>query len=319
MKAFVSDRYGSPDVMTLQEVDRPELTEEGALVRVRATSVNAWDWHMLRGKPYLARLGEGFRAPKTTVLGLDVAGVVEAVGANVTHIKPGDRVFGSRTGAFAEYVTGRTMVPMPEGTTFEQAAAVPTAGQTALVGLRDKGEIKAGQRVLINGAGGGVGSFAVQLAKAFGAEVTAVTGTKNVEMVHRIGADEVIDYTREDFTRSGQRYDLIFDVGGNRSLARTRRVLTPEGTLVLVAPGRGQWIGPIVRVLGATVTTRLGRQKVRPFLAPVSRENLLVLKELIEAGKVTPVIDRTFPFDEIPDAVRYVEAGNVQGKVVITL
>jgi NADPH:quinone reductase-like Zn-dependent oxidoreductase len=318
MKAFVSDRYGSPDVMRLQDVDKPELTEESALVRVRATSVNAFDWHMLRGKPYLARIGEGFLSPKTTILGLDVAGIVETVGANVTHIQPGDRVFGSRTGAFAEFISGRNMVPMPEGATFEQAAAVPTAGQTALVGLRDKGEIQAGQRVLINGAGGGVGTFAVQIAKALGADVTAVTSTKNVEMVSSIGADRVIDYTREDFTRGAQRYDLIFDVGGNRSLSRTRRVLTPEGTLVLVAPGRGQWIGPIVRILGAVVTSRLGRQQVRPFLAPVSRDNLLILKELIEAGKVTPVIDRTYPFDEIPEAVRHLESGHVAGKVVIT-
>ena len=319
MRAFVNDRYGSPDVMQLQDVDEPELTEESALVRVRATSVNAFDWHMLRGKPYLARLGEGFRSPKTTILGLDVAGVVEAVGASVTHIKPGDRVFGSRTGAFAEYVSGRTMVPMPEGVTFEQAAAVPTAGQTALVGLRDKGEIQAGQRVLINGAGGGVGTFAVQIAKALGADVTAVTRRENVDMVGGIGADRVIDYTREDFTRGAQRYDLIFDVGGNRSLSRTRRVLTPEGTLGLVAPGRGDWVGPIARVLGAIVTSRLGRQKVRPFLAPVSRESLLVLKELIEAGKLTPVIDRTYPFAEIPEAVRHLEVGHVAGKVVITV
>jgi NADPH:quinone reductase-like Zn-dependent oxidoreductase len=318
MKAFVSDRYGSPDVMRLQDVDKPELTEESALVRVRATSVNAFDWHMLRGKPYIARIGEGYLSPRTTILGLDVAGIVETVGANVTHIKPGDRVFGSRTGAFAEFISGRNMVPMPEGATFEHAAAVPTAGQTALVGLRDKGEIQAGQRVLINGAGGGVGTFAVQIAKALGADVTAVTSTKNVEMVSGIGADRVIDYTREDFTRSAQRYDLILDVGGNRSLSRTRRVLTPEGTLVLVAPGRGQWIGPIVRILGAVVTSRLGRQQVRPFLAPVSRDNLLILKELIEAGKVTPVIDRTYPFDEIPEAVRHLESGRVAGKVVIT-
>ena len=319
MRAFVSNRYGSPDVMKLGEVDRPEVTEESALVRVRATSVNAFDWHMLRGKPYLARLGEGLRSPKTTVLGLDVAGVVEAVGEKVTHVKPGDHVFGSRTGAFAEYISGRNMVLMPNGITFEQAAAVPTAGQTALVGLRDKGEIKAGQRILINGAGGGVGTFAVQIAKAFGAEVTAVTSTRNLDMVRSIGADHVVDYTREDFTRSRERYDLIFDIGGNRSLSRTRRVLTPDGTLVLVAPGRGQWIGPIVRVLGAVVTTRFRRQRVRPFLAPVSRDNLLVLKELIEAGKITPVIDRTYPFDEIPDAVRHVERGHVGGKVVITV
>ena len=319
MKAFVSDRYGSPDVMELRDVDKPEVTEEGALVRVHATSVNAFDWHMLRGKPYLARLGEGFRAPKTTILGLDVAGVVEAVGAKVTHIKPGDPVFGSRTGAFAEYISGRSMVPMPAGLTFEQAAAVPTAGQTALVGIRDKGELQAGQRVLINGAGGGVGSFAVQIAKALGADVTAVTNTSNLDIVREIGADDVVDYTHEDFTRGGKRYDLIVDAGGNRSLSSMKRALTPEGTIVMVAPGRGQWVGPIVRVIGAVVTTRLGRQSVRPFLAPVSRENLLVLKQLIEAGKVMPVIDRTYPFSQIPDAVRYLEAGSVQGKVVITM
>ena len=319
MKAFVSGRYGSPDVMELREVDRPEVTEEGALVQVRATSVNAFDWHMLRGKPYLARLGEGFRTPKTTILGLDVAGVVEAVGAKVTHIKPGDHVFGSRTGAFAEYIIGRSVVPMPAGLTFEQAAAVPTAGQTALVAVRDKGELKAGQRVLINGAGGGVGTFAVQIAKALGADVTAVTNTRSVDMVRSIGADQVVDYTREDFTRSRQRYDLIVDAGGNRRLSHMRRVMSPEGTIVLVAPGPGQWIGPIVRMLGAVVTTRFGHQKVRPFLTPVSRENLLVLKELIESGKVRPVIDRTYPFSEIPDAVRYVEGGSVQGKVVITM
>jgi NADPH:quinone reductase-like Zn-dependent oxidoreductase len=319
MKAIVSDRYGSPDVMQLQELPEPEVTDDSVLVRVRATSVNAFDWHMLRGKPYIARLSEGFRKPKTTVLGLDVAGVVEEVGANVAHVKPGDAVFGSRLGAFADYVSGKNMVPMPNGLTFEQAAAVPTAGQTALTGLRDQGGIQADQRVLINGAGGGVGTFAVQIAKAFGADVTAVTSTKNVEMVRSIGADRVVDYTREDFTRGGQRYDLVLDIGGNRSMAHIRRVLTPEGTIVLVAPSPGQWIGPILRIVGATVTSRFGRQKVRPFLAPVSKENLLVLKELIEAGKVTPVIDRTYPFSQIPEAVRYLEQGQAGGKVVITI
>lgn len=319
MKAYVRNRYGSPDVLKLQEVDKPEVTDEGVLVRVRATSVNAHDWHMLRGKPYIARMGEGLRRPKSTVLGIDVAGTVEAVGANVTNLKPGDEVFGSRSGAFAEYVSGRNMVPMPKGITFEQAAAVSVAGQTALQGLRDKGAIQAGQRVLINGAGGGVGTFAVQIAKALGAEVTGVTSMKNVDMVRSIGADEVVDYTRDDFTRSGQRYDLILDVGGNRSLSAMRRALTPEGTVVMVAPSPGQWTGPVARILGAVVTSRFARQKVRPFLSTVSKDDLLVLKELIEAGKVTPVIDRTYPFDEIPEAIRYVEAGHAQGKVVITL
>jgi NADPH:quinone reductase-like Zn-dependent oxidoreductase len=319
MKAFVNERYGSPDVMKLREVPKPDLTDDGVLVRIRAASVNAYDWHMLRGKPYLARLGEGLRRPRTTVLGLDAAGAVEAVGANVADLKPGDEVFGSRSGTFAEYVSGRNFVPIPKGLTFEQAAAIPTAGQTALQGLRDKGGIQAGQRVLIHGAGGGVGTFGVQIAKAFGAHVTAVTSTRNVEMVRSVGADEVVDYSQQDFTRSGQRYDLVLDSGGNRSLSEIRRVLNPEGTLVLVAPGHGQWIGPITRLLGAVVMSRFGRQKLRPFLAGVSKESLLALKELMEAGKVTPVIDRTYPFDQIPDAVRYVEAGHAQGKVVITV
>lgn len=318
MKAIVNDRYGSPDGMELRDVDKPEVTDDGVLVRVRATSVNAYDWHMMRGKPYIARLS-GLRKPKTTVLGLDVAGIVEAVGANVTHLKPGDEVFGSRSGAFAEYVSGRNFVPMPAGFTFEQAAAVPCAGQTALQGLRDKGGIQAGQRVLINGAGGGVGTFAVQIAKAFGADVTGVTSTRNLEMVRSIGADHVIDYTREDFTRSGQRYDLILDPGGNRSLSDIRRVLTPEGTLVLVGPGSGQWVGPIARMLRAIVTSRFVGQRMLPFLSTVSKDDLLVLKELIEAGKVRPVIDRTYPLSEIPEAIRYLEAGHAQGKVVITV
>jgi NADPH:quinone reductase-like Zn-dependent oxidoreductase len=319
MKAIVKDRYGSPDVLQLAEIDEPAVTDEGVLVRVRATSINAHDWHMLRGKPYLARLSEGFRAPKERQLGLDVAGIVEEVGASVTHVKPGDAVFGSRYGAFAEYVSGKNMVPMPAGLTFERAAAVPTAGQTALQGLRDHGALQAGQRVLIYGAGGGVGSFAVQIAKALGAEVTAVTSTRNVETMRSIGADHVIDYTRDDFTRGMGRYELILDVGGTRRLSAMRRALTPTGRIVMVAPQPGQWIGPVVRILGAVITTRLGGKPARAFLAQPNRDDLFVLKELIEAGKVTPVIDRSFPFDQIPDAVRYVEAGHAQGKVVITL
>jgi len=319
MRAYARDRYGSPDVLELREVTKPELTDEGVLVRVHATSVNAHDWHMLRGKPYIARLGEGLRRPQGSILGIDVAGTVEAVGAAVTHLGPGDRVFGSRSGAFAEYVTGRSMVPMPANLTFEQAAAIPVAGQTALQGLRDRGGIQAGQRVLINGAGGGVGTFAVQIAKAFGTEVTAVTGPRNVEMVRSIGADRVVDYTAEDFTRDGQRYDVIFDVGGNRPLSHLRRALTAEGTVVLVAPAPGQWIGPIARVIGAVVTSRFRRQKVRPFLSSVSRDDLLALKELVESGKVTPVVDRVYPFEKIPEAIRHVEGGHAAGKVVISL
>ena len=320
MKAIVKDRYGSPDVLQLTDVDKPKLSADDAiLVRVRATSLNAHDWHMMRGKPYLARLSEGFRAPKERQLGLDVAGIAEEVGPNVTDVQPGDAVYGSRYGAFAEYVSSRNMVPMPAGLTFEQAAAVPTAGMTALQGLRDRGAVTDGERVLVNGAGGGVGTFAVQIAKALGADVTAVTSTKNVELVRSIGADEVVDYTRDDFTRGDARYDLILDVGGNARLSAMRRVLTPNGRIVMVAPQPGQWIGPIVRIAGAIITTRLGNRPAGAFLADVNRDDLLTLKELIEAGKVRPVIDRTYRFDEIPEGIRYLESGSAGGKVVVTV
>ena len=319
MKAFVYRQYGSPDVLALEESEKPAVANDGVLVRVRATSVNAHDWHTMRGKPYIARISEGLRKPKSTALGLDVAGHVEEVGKDVTHVQPGDEVFGARSGAFAEYVSGRSFVPKPVGLTFEQAAAVPVAGCTALQALRDKGQIRSGQRVMITGAGGGVGTFAVQIAKAFGANVTAVTSTGKVDMVRSIGADDVIDHTREDFTRSGQRYDLLIDVGGYRRLSVLRRALTPEGTLVMVGPGSGQWLGPVAHLLTAVVRSRFGRQRMVPFLSNENKEDLLVLKELIEAGKVTPVIGRTYPFREIPEAIRYLEAGHARGKVVITV
>jgi NADPH:quinone reductase-like Zn-dependent oxidoreductase len=319
MKAIVRDRYGSPDVMRLAEVDRPEVAEDAVLVRVHATSVNAHDWHMLRGKPYIARMDEGVRRPKSAILGIDVAGVVEEAGPAVTHLKPGDRVFGSRSGAFAEYVSGRNMVPMPANLTFEQAAAVSVAGQTALQGLRDKGGLRAGQRVLVIGAGGGVGSFAVQIAKALGAEVTAATGPRTVEMVGSIGADEVIDYTRTDVTRDRGRYDLILDIGGKQSLSALRGALSPNGRVVMVAPGQGDWIGFLARLGLAIGTSRFSSRKILPFLSHVSTDDLLVLKELIEAGRVTPVIDRTYSLEQTPDAIRYVESGQAAGKVVITV
>jgi NADPH:quinone reductase-like Zn-dependent oxidoreductase len=320
MKAIVKDRYGSPDVLRLEEVDTPALhADDAILVRVRATALNAHDWHMMRGKPYLARLSEGFRRPKERQIGLDVAGIAEEVGPNRTDVKPGDAVYGSRYGAFAEFVSSRNMVPMPAGLTFEQAAAVPTAGMTALQGIRDRGALEAGERVLVNGAGGGVGSFAVQIAKALGGEVTAVTSTKNVETARSIGADEVIDYTRDDFTRGTDRYDLILDIGGNRRLSAMRRALTPKGRIVMVAPQPGQWIGPVARIAGAIVTTRLGRRPASAYLADVSRDDLLTLKELIEAGKVRPIIDRTYRFDQIPEGIRYLESGAASGKVVITV
>jgi NADPH:quinone reductase-like Zn-dependent oxidoreductase len=320
MKAIVKDRYGSPDVLRVEDVDKPQLSADDAvLVRVHATALNAHDWHMLRGKPYLARLSEGFRTPKERFLGLDFAGIAEEVGPKVTGIGAGDRVFGSRYGAFAEYVSSRNVVPMPANLSFEEAAAVPTAGMTALQGLRDKGALQAGERVLVNGAGGGVGSFAVQLAKALGAEVTAVTSAKHLELARSIGADEVIDYAREDFTRRSGRYDLILDIGGNRRLAAMRRALTAAGRIVMVAPQPGQWIGPIARIVGAVITSRLGRRPATAYLADVRKDDLLTLKELIEAGKVKPIIDRTYRFEQIPEGIRYVESGAAAGKVVITV
>ena len=320
MKAIVKDRYGSPDVLEIREVDKPTLSADDAvLVRVRAVSLNAHDWHMLRGKPYLARLSEGLRAPKEPRLGLDVAGIAEEVGPDRTDVKPGDAVYGSRYGAFAEFVSGRNFLPMPAGLSFEEAAAIPTAGLTALQGLRDHGELAEGERVLVNGAGGGVGSFAVQIAKALGAHVTAVTSAKTVEMARSIGADDVIDYTRDDFTRGDARYDLVLDVGGNLRLSAMRRVLTPGGRIVMVAPQPGQWIGPIARVAGAVITSRLGSRPVKVFLADPGRGHLEALNELVVAGKVRPVIDRTYRFDQIPEGIRYMESGGVGGKVVVTV
>jgi len=319
MKAIVSTEYGSPDVMQLGEVGKPVVTDDGVLVRVRATSVNPFDWHSLRGQPYIMRMGGGLRRPTRTVLGIDAAGIVEAVGANVTDLRVGDEVFGVRSGAFAEYVSGRNFVPKPAGLTFEQAAAVPVAGLTALQGLRDKSGVQPGQRVLIYGAGGGVGTFAVQIAKAMGAKVTGVTSTGNVDMVRSIGADQVIDYTREDFTRSRQRYDVILDIGAKRALLKLRRGLAPNGTLVLVGGSRGNWIGPVARALGALVMSRFASQTLRPFLSDVNKDDLLALKDLIEAGKLRPVIDRTYPLSETAEAIRYLETGKARGKVVITV
>jgi NADPH:quinone reductase-like Zn-dependent oxidoreductase len=321
MKAILREKYGGPDVLELSNIDRPVIDDDSMLVRVRAASINAYDWHMMRGLPFLVRLSEGLRKPKSSAMGVDVAGLVEAVGKNVTQFRVGDEVFGARTGSFAEYVRGGPksfLVPKPAGLTFEQAAAVPMAAQTALQGLRDKGQIKPGQRVLINGASGGVGTFAVQIAKSFGAHVTAVCGTRNVDMISSLGADQVIDYTKEDFTRSGQRYDLILDVAANRSLSACRRVLSATGILVIVGAPDGRRMGPIVaRLLWAVVLSRFASQKLLPFLAKNSKEDLVLLKELIEAGKVRPVIDRTYPLSETADAIRYLEEGHARGKVVI--
>ena len=319
MKAIVYRTYGSPDVLELTDIDTPAVADDAVLVRVRAASVNALDWHAMRGQPFLVRMEDGLRRPKVGALGVDAAGHVEAVGSNVTHVQPGDEVFGARTGALAEYVSGRNFVAKPAGLSFEQAAAIPVAATTALQGLRDKGGLQPGQRVLINGASGGVGTFAVQIAKALGGHVTGVCSSGNVEMVRSIGADEVIDYTREDFTRAGEKYDIILDIAGSRSLRSCRRVLTAKGTLVVVGGPGGRWVSPADRWVKAKVISRFGSQRMLPFLAQITREELLVLKELAEAGKLRPVIDRTYPLSEIPEAVRYVEAGHAKGKVVITI
>jgi NADPH:quinone reductase-like Zn-dependent oxidoreductase len=319
MKAFVRDRYGSPDVLRLEELPMPDVPDEAVLVRVRASSVNAYDWHVLRGKPYLARLSEGLRAPKERRLGLDVAGEVEAVGSGVTDLAVGDRVFGSRIGAFGEYVASRNMVRMPAGLTVEQAAAVPVAGLTALQGLRDKAGLQADERVLVIGAGGGVGTMAVQVAKAMGAEVTAVTNPDGLEVVLAIGADAVVDYTREDVARRRERYDVIFDIGGRQRLSALRGLLTSRGRVVLVAPQPGQWIGPVARVVGAAMTSRFSSRKVLPFLSATRTGDMEHLRDLTEAGKLTPVVDRTYPFEQTPDAIRRMEAGRARGKIVITV
>jgi NADPH:quinone reductase-like Zn-dependent oxidoreductase len=321
MKAIVQDHYGSSGVLALRDLDMPVVGDDGVLVQVRASSVNAKDWHLIRGRPYFARLMSGVRRPKQAVPGTDVAGVVVAVGQSVTELRPGDEVFGARSGAYAEYVAGRlrNFVPKPANLSFEQAAAIPVAAITALQALRDKGQVKGGQQVLILGAGGGVGSFAVQIAKAYGATVTASTSTGNVEMVRSIGADEVIDYTRENATRSGRQYDLVLDVGGYGSLRHLSRTVAPGGTVVLVGAGNASSLAIVVQLLAVALRSRLRGQRMLSFLASVTRADLLVLGELAAAGKIAPVIDRIYPLREAADAVRYVETGQARGKVVITV
>jgi len=321
MKAIVYRRYGSPDVLALEEVDKPVVKDGDVLVRVHAASVNPLDWHLLRGWPYIVRPTSGWRKPKRNIPGVDVAGVVESVGRDVTDLQPGDEVFGEKSRACAEYVCGpsKLFVPKPANLTLEEAAAIPVGGVTALQALRDKGHIQAGQRVLINGASGGVGTFAMQLAKWFGAEVTGVCSTANVDLVRSLGADHVIDYTREDFTRSGQRYDLIVDNAGNRSLLAMRRILAPTGRLVVVGAPKGNWIAPVARILGAKLLSRFGSRTFEMLLTDMTREDLLFLTELIEGGKVTPVIDRRYPLSEVPDAIRYLETMHARAKVVITV
>ena len=322
MKAIVQDRYGPADVLELREIDRPEVGDDDVLVRVKAAGIHQGDWHFMTGLPYLARLGMGLRRPKSIVRGMDVAGTVEAVGNGVTRLQPGDEVFGWCDGSFAEYARAPQshFLPKPACLTFEQAAAVPVSGIAALHGIRDAGRVQAGQKVLVIGAAGGVGSYAVQIARAFGADVTGVCSTGKAELVRSIGAAHVVDYTREDFTRSEPRYDLIVDTAGRRPLRRLRRALTPTGTLVLVGgEGGGRWLGGFQRHIGAALLSPFVRHQLRMLLSIERGEDLAVLKELIEAGKVTPVIDRTYPISEVPDAMRHLAAGRAAGKTVITV
>jgi len=322
MKAIVQDTYGSPDVLELRDIDKPVVGSGDVLLRVHAASAFIGDWHVMTGLPYLGRLAFGLRGPKARVRGQDVAGRVETVGKDVTQCQPGDEVFGTCDGSFAEFATARQnkVAPKPANLTFEQAATVPTTGSTALQAVRDKGKVQPGQKVLIIGAAGGVGTFAVQIAKAFGAHVTGVCSTTKVDLVQSIGADDVIDYTRDDFAEAGQRYDLILDIAGNRSVSHLRRALAPGGTMVIVGgEGGGRWFGGIDRQLRALMWSPFVGQKMGTFIAKQNGEDLVVLKELIEAGKVTPVIDRTYPLAEVPDAIRYLHEGHARGKVVITV
>ena len=320
MKAIVVSRYGSPDVLELEDVEKPDVADDLALVRVRAASINPADWYGVAG-PLIVRPSTGLLKPRTDRTGIDFAGTVEAVGKDVTHIRPGDEVFGARSGALAEYVTVRdAVVPKPANISFEEAAAVPVAAITALQGLRDKGGLEAGQKVLINGASGGVGTFAVQIAKALGAEVTGVCSTRNVELVRSLGADHVIDYTREDFTRSGRRYDLLLDIAGSKSWSACRRVLTPEATLVIVgAQRRNRLFGPIGHIVRLRLASLRGSQRAVFFIAKTNRADMEFLRELLEAGKVKPVVDRRYELRETADAFRYLGEGHARGKVVVTV
>jgi NADPH:quinone reductase-like Zn-dependent oxidoreductase len=325
MKAIVYCDYGTAEVLRLEDIEKPNPEDDQVLVRVRAAAVNPLDWHYMRGTPYIMRIESGLRKPKDTRFGVDYAGTVEAIGRNVTQFKPGDDVFGARSGALAEYVAvraERAVVMKPANLTFEQAASIPVAAITALQGLRDKGKVQPGQKVLINGASGGVGTFAVQIAKSFGAHVTGVCSTRNVEMVRSLGADQVIDYTTEDYTRSAQRYDVILDNVGNRSLSENRRILKPEGRFVLIGgggPDNGRWIGPMAKPVKAIMLSWFVPQDMGMLLADVNKEDLTILGDLMQAGKVTPVIDRRYSLSEVPAAIRYLEEGHARGKVVINL
>jgi NADPH:quinone reductase-like Zn-dependent oxidoreductase len=321
VKAIVQFRYGSPDVLELQEIEKPLVGDNDVLLRVHAAALNPLDWHSMRGLPYPLRLGNGLRKPKSHILGMDVAGHVEAVGASISQHRPGDEVFGLCRAALAEYACAKEdqLAAKPARLTFEQAAAVPVAALTALQGLRDRGWIQPEQKVLIVGASGGVGTFAVQIARVFGADVTGVCSTRNVDLVRSLGAHQVIDYTREDFTRNGRRYDLILDMAGTHSLVECRRALTPRGSYVVVGAPSGRWLKGPDRFLKALLLSPFVSQRMVPFITSGKKEDLVVVKDLIESGKIAPVIDRTYSLHEAPEAIRYLEEGHVRGKVVITV
>jgi NADPH:quinone reductase-like Zn-dependent oxidoreductase len=321
MKAIVYDDYGSPDVLRYADVDVPAIGDDDVLISVRAASLNPIDWHFMRGTPYVLRLKAGLTKPKKTRLGVDVAGVVEARGRNVTRFEPGDEVFGTAEGAFAELARASAahLVTKPANVAFEQAAAVPTAALTALQGLRDKGRLRAGQTVLINGAAGGVGTTAIQVARILGARVTGVCSARNVDLVRSLGAADVINYTKADFTRVGAHYDVVFDTIGNHSLLSCRDVLQEAGTCVIVGGRSGRWIGPLGRAARAAVLSRLVRQTFVAFLAQSRTEDLVTVRDLIAGGKLTPTIDRRYRLADVPNAIRYLEQGHARGKIVVTM
>jgi NADPH:quinone reductase-like Zn-dependent oxidoreductase len=323
MQALVYERYGPPEVLELREVEKPVPADDELLVRVHAASVNPFDWHMLTGIPYMVRMQAGLRGPKDGRLGVDYAGTVEAVGAAVTRFEPGDEVFGGRSGAFGEYVTPResgAVAGKPANVSFEQAATVGIAGLTALQGLRDQGRLQPGERVLVNGASGGVGTWAVQLAKWLGAEVTGVCSTRNVDAARELGADRVIDYTEEDFTRSAGEHEVMLDIAGNRSWSECKRVLKEDGRLVLVSgPKTNRWVGPLGHMVGMRLASLRGGRETKPFVAKLNRDDLPLFAELMAARTVAPVIDRRYELREVPGALAYLGEGHARGKVVVSV
>lgn len=320
MKAVMFESYGQPDVLKIKEIEKPEVSDDAVLVRVHASSINVAEWYGMTGLPIARILGGGLVKPKDTRLGADFAGVVEAVGKNVTDFKRGDEVFGGRSGAYAEYVSVKNAIALkPANVTMEEAASVPTAGITALQGLRDHGKIQPGQKVLIHGASGGVGSFAIQIAKALGADVTAVCSTNNVEHARRLGADHVIDYTKEDFTRNGKKYDLLLNVNGGRSWSDYKRVLKPDATFVLIGGPKTELIGPVSLLVKMKVSMLGASQKFVFFTAQFNRADMQTLKELVESGKVKPFVEKAYPMTRIVDAMTHLGNGHARGKIVVTM